>query len=459
LAFDNLVTNPNGRKYVKSVVLWAFLLSGAASLLGISSHLLSSRVAPQATLEPPPDGIKVKLIPTTFSVEARQAFRLKAVADFDPTCGRIDCTIADQQWEQSFTRAELLNGIQAQWNPRRTGTFRMQFFCDGRPIGDTGLSVVMPPDRALKAGARKFRWVLSYGKPVYRDNSFFEIPIMASSEEKHGSTFVPSVVNRDIYLNVREQNGQLSKIDPILIQKNTAISDPVYLGFPVGSDYRLIAFERDSGQASNELGVSWTQLSPKLSLVAYPDTVNLYSAAISSASVRLYIAQDSRQIKPSEKMEILFAAPAVFKSDPPTGISLSPTEPVGIYRVSAASETGNWSIGFREPKIGMTTSASIKVLSTIGFSLAAIGAGLVGVLVARRRGLFQQQPWAVVIELICAGAAAFLLHGMILAGWIKVPGASEFMLGYFAAVLVGLVGGYVGLGVFQAAKALILKRS
>lgn len=455
-----LAPNHSQSKYLQGVVLLAFLLLGGASLLNVGSRFLMSRHAASEARTPPPDGIKVRVTPATFGVEARQQFRLKAITDFDTTCERIDAKIPDQQWEQSFTRAELLNGSQGQWNPRQTGSFRMQFFCAGRYLGDTGLSVIVPPNRAKTRDpriARKFRWVLSSGTPIYRDTSFFEIPISARSEEQRGSTFAPSVVGRDTFFKVVDGKGQLSKIEPIVIQKNTAISDPIYLPFPIGADYRFIAYEKEHGQSSNELGVSWSQLNPKLTLVAFPGSVSMYSAAISSAKVQLFLALDGRQIKPSENMKVLFEAPPVFQSAPQGGVPLTPAEPIGDYSLSAATSAGGWKVNFQAPRIGAMTSANIQVLSTKAFSVTACLAGLIGVFVARRRRLFEQAWWLVVIELLCAAAAAFLLHGLILAGWIKVPGTAEFMLGYFAAILAGLIGGYMGLGVFHLAKSLIGK--
>lgn len=452
MALDNLI---NFLKRHRLSLKWAgYLLGGAIlALLSINSYRFSSLKAHRVS---PPDGIKIKLIPNTFRVETRQQFRLQAVTDFDENCPRIDAQIPDEQWQQSFRRDELLNGTQAQWNPPHTGTFRMQFFCNGRYLGDTGLSVVIRSDVGQKR-VRKFKWVLSYGKPIYRDNAFFEVPIMASSEEQRGSAFLPSVVDKDTYLKMLDRNGQLSKIEPILIQRNTAISDPVYVPLPIGADYRLIAYEKTQGQSSNELAVAWTQLSPKLTLEASPSSVNLYSAAISSATVRLFLAVDDRQIKPSENMEVLLIAPSIIKADPSSGVSLTPDDPIGTYTLSSATQSGSWSVDFRQPKVGAITSATIHVKSVLWFSLTATLAGLLGVIVARQRALFAQEAWAIILELICAAAAAFLLHGMILAGWIKFPGAAEFMLGYLAAILLGLIGGYMGLGVFQLAKALIGK--
>jgi hypothetical protein len=71
--------------------------------------------------------------------------------------------------------------------------------------------------------------------------------------------------------------------------------------------------------------------------------------------------------------------------------------------------------------------------------------------------LFQQAFVAVLLELVCAAAAAFLLYGIILAGWIKSPGTEGFTLSYLASALVGLIGGYMGLAVFRLAAGIFQK--
>lgn len=351
--------------------------------------------------------------------------------------------------ERNSLRGFLLLGILAV-----RAHFACDFFCNGRFLGETGLTVVLPLDR-VKRAVRKFRWVLSYGPPIYKDQSFFQVPIKVSAEEQRGSTYRPSVVDRDIRLKVVEQNGQLPNIDPLVIPKNTGISDPVYLPFPVGANYRLVAYELVHGQPTNELGISWTDLKPKLTLVANPTSVSLYSSAISSANVRLYLALDGRQIKPHEKMEILLDAPATMTFDRSARAYLTPDEPIANYSVSAATTTGNWPVSFQQPQIGSMAAAQIRVLPTLGFSVCAVVAGLVGIVVTRRQGLFKQSFWAVTLEILCAGVAAFLLHGMVLARWIKIPAAAAaFFLGYLAAVLVGLIGGHLGVGVFKLGKKL-----
>jgi hypothetical protein len=406
----------------------------------------------------PPNGLKVKLTSATFQVGDRHSFNIQAIGDFDPVCKTIDAKISEQGWEKSFTRSELVNGVQAEWTPTRPGVYRMQFFCGNRSLGDTSVSVVAKSvSTSLKP--RKVQWLLAPGKPIYRDNSFFEIPVVVSCQAQSGASFVPNPVDHDVYLRILDRNGQVSNISLLRIQQNTAISDPVYLPFPIGADYRLTAYETGSGQASNEVQLSWREMAPSLSLIAFPDNVELYSAGLSSSALQLYLAVDSRQIKPAEATPILLAAPSVFKSEPPDKLTLSPSNPIGIYRLNAPTQTGDWRVSFQEPRLGLNTIAAVKVLSTFKFTLTAMVAGLLGVLVARGGDLFSQPVLRIIVEIVSAVGAAFLLYALLLTGWINTLRTPEFIINYFGAAAIGLVGGYVGLGIFQLAKRVIVGES
>jgi hypothetical protein len=429
---------------VISVISLAILISSRMFFRGHVSPESGGRAA---------NGLQVLLSPSTFLVEQRRQFRLKAVTDFEPSCGRVDAKVPDLQWEQSFTRAELMNGSQAELNPSRVGTFQMQFFCNGRIQAESRLSVTIGPELGQKT-ARNMRWVLTAERPIYRQNSFFEVPILVSAEEERGAAFVPRILNRDFHFRLQDRNGQLAKSVDLMIRRNSAISDPVYLPFLMDANYHLVAFEADGGPASNELRLSWKEQGPKLSLTSFPDKLSLYSAAISSAEIQVYLAQDARRIKPAETMDVLLSGPPRFKLDPGDRVVLSPAEPVGKCTISAATTAGTWPVEFREPSIGLTTSASVEVLSTRWFWLAAAVAGLIGVIVARQAALFGQPVWKVVLELACAAAAALLLYGMIIGGWVKSPGTPEFTLSCAGAALIGLIGGYMGLGVFKLAEKL-----
>ena len=73
---------------------------------------------------------------------------------------------------------------------------------------------------------------------------------------------------------------------------------------------------------------------------------------------------------------------------------------------------------------------------------------------ARGSALFAQKGWLILLELITAAAAAFLLYAADLQGWLRPVGLTEFTLSYLAAICIGMVGGYLGLAVFKGIAAL-----
>jgi hypothetical protein len=443
---------PSNKTLFSAVIVIASVLAFASSLL-VYLPKMGKRMATRSS--GPPNGISVKLQPRTFTVETRQRFSLQATNDFDDLCDHVEAVIPDQQWHQTFTRAELLHGVQADWNPTHTGTFQMQFLCGGRALGEAGVSVVIRPV-VNRPKSKNLRWVLTNGKPVYRDDAFFQVPIMVSSEQGSQSSFVPNSVDHDIYLTLRDRNGQLSNLNPLVIQRNTAISEPIYVPLAIGAEYRLIAYEKNEGQPSNELKVSWKELAPNLSLAAFPANVDLYSAGVSSSSVQLYLTLDSRQIRPDDSTDVLFDTPRSFTSEPADAVTLLPNQPRKTYHLSAPTQTGTWNVDFQAPRLGVNTIAAVKVLPTYQFILAAIVTGLVGILIARRGALFEQTVLAIILELIVATAAAFLLYALLLTGWVPFLRFPGFILTYLGAIVIGLIGGYAGLGVLELAKKLFL---
>ena len=103
-------------------------------------------------------------------------------------------------------------------------------------------------------------------------------------------------------------------------------------------------------------------------------------------------------------------------------------------------------IQFTEPRTAVSTTIGVNVRSPFLFVLTAMAAGLLGVVVARQKALFQQARWLMGLELLTAVLAAFLLYAMNLQAWLKPVGLTEFTLSYMSAISIGLVGGFIGLG-------------
>ncbi len=445
-----VLEEPSVRSHLGNIGL--ILAAISLSVLILGDFMTSRRVmVPKATYKGvelhPAEGLEPPLTPSTFRVEARQSFRIKAARDFDPTCGRVSATIPELSFVQDFTRKELLDGVQSELNPSKMGVFQMTFACGSREIGSAPVSVVIG---AGLAPTRKVRWVLSTGKAIYRDDSFFLLPVVVSAEEYNArEAWVTAPVMRDVRFALRDQHGQLATLPDMVIDRNTAISNPLLVSFPVQADYALVAFNRADGRATNEVKVSWKEQGPKLQLIAFPKEIDIYSAAISSASTNLYLADDGFRVKPSETLDILIATPPVIKSDPPEKLTITARDPIAVYKASAGTAPGRTvAVQFVEPKTNALTMVSVQILSPFWFLLAATLAGLIGML-ARGAALLRQKLQLIILELFTASLAAFLLYSAELQGWLKPVGSPSFLLSYIAAICIGIVGGYLGLAILK----------
>ncbi len=439
----------------RQTVAWSFTLAITAVIV------LGTLKTPLAMREPgyreyhPAEGLEVSLIPSTFYVENRQPFRLKARRDFDPTCGRVSVAVPGLGYEQNFTRKEILDGVSGGLNPSQAGSYTMQFKCGLRQIGTAALTVVLKPGGRAPAAVRARRWVLFTGPPVYRDDAFFQVPAMIRLEQQAGrDNWVPVSTGEDIGFVLREEGGQLATTPDMVVTAHTAISAPAYVPFPPGARYSLIAFGKKDGKATNRVQLDWRKDGPKLSLIVNPAKLDLYAAPISTAVARIYLADNGFRVKPAESVDVLVAGPQGLRSRPADRIPLTPQDPYGSFEAGSATHSGAMEVQFTEPRTAVSTAIAVNVHSPLPFLLVAMASGLLGVVVARQQALFQQSRLRIALELITAVLAAYLLYAMNLQAWLKPVGLTEFTLSYLAAASIGLIGGFLGLAVFRTAAAL-----
>ncbi|MCX6619924.1 MAG: hypothetical protein NTY38_02365 [Acidobacteria bacterium] len=169
---------------------------------------------------------------------------------------------------------------------------------------------------------------------------------------------------------------------------------------------------------------------------------------------RVYLANDGFRVRPAEATDVLVASPQGLHSKPADRIPLTPQAPYGDYEAGAATRSGAMQVELTEPRTSVRTAIAVHVHSPLPFLAAAMLGGLLGVVVARQKALFQQARWLMALELLTAALAAYLLYSMNLQGWLKPVGLTEFTLSFMAAVSIGLIGGFMGLGVFKIAAAL-----
>lgn len=420
-----------------------------AVLCGALAFLAPLKISEAPPAKKPRD-LQVLITPSTFVVESRREFRMKAVHDFDSPCDRIAASIADLQWQQTFTRKELFDGVASELNPKKTGAYQLLFTCDGREIGSGPISVVVPP----AAGARlRYTWHLSAGKPRYTGVSFYCIPItVAGMVSRRDAEPVPRSVSQDTHFKIRDLKAQAPTPMPdLVIAKNTAQADPICISFPVNAEYSLVAYDPD-GRASNRLDLAWRVVGPSLQLTVQPSHVEAYATNISPAKVRVYLTSDGGEIAPPKLLNVLFTTPPTVKSAPPDRLALSPDNPLAYYEAAALAGSTKADIEFSEPTMRLRSTTSIDFLSTTRFVFFATFCGLIGVIAGRGSAVFRQ-PWYLAAgELFTAIIAALILYEGILLGRFPDLGLGPLWLTWPAAAFAGIVGGYTGLGVFKAAQ-------
>ncbi|MCG8457850.1 MAG: hypothetical protein MI919_16360, partial [Holophagales bacterium] len=101
---------------------------------------------------------------------------------------------------------------------------------------------------------------------------------------------------------------------------------------------------------------------------------------------------------------------------------------------------------FAAPDLGLETPVDVRFHPPWRFLVIAGVLGLLGVAVARRKKLLEQKKLALAFELLTAVAGGLLLYVAFLTEWLPTPG---LLLGELPAAAVGILGGYLGEGVFQ----------
>lgn len=188
--------------HIRRPVVTFVILSVGLGVLAFSLRPLTQKGPARL----PQQDLQVRVSPSTFLVEARHNFVIKAASDFASPCERIEASIAELGWQQSMTRKELFDGARSELNPAHTGTYQVAFTCDGREIGSAPISVVIGPELAARP---IYTWWLSSGKPRYTEGSFYCVPVtIGAMVSRGGATPVPASVARDTHFALRDLKAQ-----------------------------------------------------------------------------------------------------------------------------------------------------------------------------------------------------------------------------------------------------------
>lgn len=403
--------------------------------------------------------LSVKIRPSTFEVERRQAFTLQAVRDFEK-CFELTGEIKELGYKQEFTSAELLHGVRSEINPLKAGIFQLRFYCYGEAeMGSVPLAVAVRPKIAINFGhptgpRTSIAFVLAAGKVVY-GNDGFELPISIHSVlravDKKGTKDVPYLLEEATTFSVMDEKGNLQRPIGLTIPAGSSLSLPMTIPFSIQSDYTLVAFQKSARRQSNPLDLKWSTQGAKISLEVFPKALTVYASPLSSRSAKLFLESDGEKLSPSSALDVLVQAPLGVNSNPKDTIAISPKAPIGTYTVSGGGGSAILQAAFLEPSLGISSTLNIKVTSIRWFLVIALLTGLVGVVVGRGFDLFTERGLRLFLSFLAAAVAGWLLYLLLVMRWIHPSFIDESILDYVPAAFIGIIGGYMGLGIFKAA--------
>lgn len=210
-----------------------------------------------------------------------------------------------------------------------------------------------------------------------------------------------------------------------------------------GTRYRL-RVESPSGALSEPEPVDWETHGPDLELrLVYQSEA--YATSGTPAFLRAYLTEDGRQ-SPGTAAEEL----SVSSSD---GLTLEPLklDEQGTWSTAAYAGGGRdgATVDFTHIDWDLASTATLDFHYPWWRLILAVAMGLVGVLLARQRALFDQSKAAIAIEVLISLAAAGTLYAVLVAGWIPSSLKLPFLVDWVPAAVIGLIGGYAGETVFQ----------
>jgi acyl carrier protein len=289
---------------------------------------------------------------------------------------------------------------------------------------------------------RVVEWRLDAADAAYRGDRFFEVPVRVLAQVKRQGRLVPYRIEEPVEVLVRDLEGNL-EARRILLSAGRLMSDPLMVPLRPRTRYRLVA-AADGGESSPEVEISWQTHGPDLALKVSPQNQERFAARSDPARLHLFLSLAGSRIRPPEG--------ATLTANPPLGVELDPSpalpDDAGVWR-TAAHASGSLSaatIEFEDLEFGLSAAARVHFTYPWLQLLFAVAAGAVGVLVARRKKLFEHGRLAAGLEILMAMVAAGVLYAGLVAGWlVTIPG----ILGFVPAVALGVLGGYLGDGVFH----------
>ncbi|MEM8930088.1 MAG: hypothetical protein AAGE94_02870 [Acidobacteriota bacterium] len=300
---------------------------------------------------------------------------------------------------------------------------------------------LMPIEPADPRGGRSITWSVEVQSHRLADGGGFEVPVYAvatilGADGTIGYTQADAATT----LTVRVDGKVLGEL---VVDRLRTRSEET-LAVPLRRDGSVAVEVVAPDGAATQLALDWTTFGPQgLELIVLPGEGEAFSTPLSPLTFAIYARDEHGLLRPTGGLPILV--------DPPQGIDLEPAtlrlegeDPARLTARAHRAAQGDLVVSIPDLEISQRVPVHFRTPWTF-LGVAAI-LGLIGVAVARRGQLLDQTKVALAFELLAAAAGGTLLYTAFLSQWLPAPGA---LLGELPAGAVGILGGYLGDGVFQ----------
>ncbi len=222
-------------------------------------------------------------------------------------------------------------------------------------------------------------------------------------------------------------------------------TEAVYVPLRRSHELEVTATDLIGNATPASLTLSWRNHGPKaLKLKVSPPEANGYATPLSPIHLFAHVELDEQRLLPGRDLPMLASASEKLTVEPTDASLGAGGLPIALTVLS--HQDGEETLTLQMPDLDLETQVTVRFRRPYLFLGLAALFGVLGVIAARRRQLFEQRKGALTLELLAAAIGGALLYAAFLMQWLPTPG---FLVAALPASAVGVVGGYAGDGVFQ----------
>ena len=359
--------------------------------------------------------------------------RLDGPTDAEGTARQKVFTMATELNRASRHRPLVLEGMALESSPERPEEVEGPAPQDPpipRPPLESPTSLAL----TLTAGAYRFAEAGGWEVPIY---------VIAKRQLAGGDELAATPVPVDMAI-LLEAPGTTPRTVNIQAGRPRSTED-VYLPLRRRQGLTVTATDLAGDAAPGRLELTWRAHGPKfLTLKAYPANGEAYATRLSPIQLQAYVELDEQHLRPGRPLPLRVASSKNLTIEPTNAVLGADGEPVDLTILGAGDVAETLKLHL--PDLDLETEIAVRFRRPYLFLVLATLCGVLGVIVARRRQLFEQSKMAIFLEILAAATGGVLLYAAFLMQWLPTP---VFLIGALPASAVGVLGGYAGEAVFQ----------